>query len=278
VTVGIVGLGLIGGAVGQALASSGFVKRVVGFDRSPEAGQEALRLGCVRDIVERLEDMRDANLLLVAVPPSEVPGVLRELSDIVKPGAVVTDCASVKSAIVAGVPEALETRFVGGHPIAGYAGRGAKYASPDLFDEAIWVLTPTTGTNPDALLTVEELVRDLGAIPVTMTPEEHDRHAAVLSHLPHLLASALILQSEFLTFPNMASGSWRDLTRVAGASPSLYADIFVQNSPVLLSAIETMRDQLEAFALAIGNGDKQALERMQEAAYKLKHDREREWI
>lgn len=277
-TVGIVGLGLIGGAVGQALASSGFVKRVVGFDRSPEAGQEALRLGCVRDIVERLEDMRDANLLLVAVPPSEVPGVLRELSDIVKPGAVVTDCASVKSAIVAGVPEALETRFVGGHPIAGYAGRGAKYASPDLFDEAIWVLTPTTGTNPDALLTVEELVRDLGAIPVTMTPEEHDRHAAVLSHLPHLLASALILQSEFLTFPNMASGSWRDLTRVAGASPSLYADIFVQNSPVLLSAIETMRDQLEAFALAIGNGDKQALERMQEAAYKLKHDREREWI
>ena len=192
--------------------------------------------------------------------------------------AVVTDCASVKSAIVAGVPEALETRFVGGHPIAGNAGQGAKFASPDLFDEAVWVLTPTPRTNPDAVLTVEELVRDLGATPVSMTPEEHDRHAAVLSHLPHLLASALILQSEFLTFPNMAGGSWRDITRVAGSNPRLYADILIQNAPVLLSAIETMRDQLDAYAKAIGSGESDSVQRILEAAYKLKYDREREWI
>ena len=111
-----------------------------------------------------------------------------------------------------------------------------------------------------------------------MTPQEHDRHAAVLSHLPHLLASALILQSEFLTFPNMAGGSWRDLTRVAGSNPMLYADVFLQNSTVLLSAVETMREQLDAFAKAIQAGDRETLIRIQEAASKLKHDREREWI
>lgn len=277
-TVAIVGLGVIGGSVGQALASSGFVKRVVGFDRDPQACSEALQFGCVPEVAGSLEDLREANVWLLAVPPSEVPGVLRRLADISKPSAVVTDCASVKGAIVAGLPEALETRFVGGHPIAGNAGRGARYASTDLFDEAVWVLTPTPRTDPDAMLTVEELVRDLGATPVTMTPEEHDRHAAVLSHLPHLLASALILQSEFLSFPNMAGGSWRDLTRVAGANPQLYADIFVQNRHVLLAAIETMREQLSAFAKAINAGDRDALERIQEAAYKLKHDREREWI
>ncbi len=276
--VAIVGLGLIGGSVGQALASSGFVKRVIGYDRNPDACAEAIKQGCVREVADCLEDAREANLWLLAVPPSEVHGVLRELADVIKMSAVVTDCASVKSAIVAGVPEALETRFVGGHPIAGNAGQGAKFASPDLFDEAVWVLTPTPRTNPDAVLTVEELVRDLGATPVSMTPEEHDRHAAVLSHLPHLLASALILQSEFLTFPNMAGGSWRDITRVAGSNPRLYADILIQNAPVLLSAIETMRDQLDAYAKAIGSGESDSVQRILEAAYKLKYDREREWI
>jgi prephenate dehydrogenase len=226
-----VGVGLIGGSVGLAARNSGW--DVIGVDR-PEVLEEAVSLGTV-DRPSTLKETRGADLVVLAVPISKITSLVAELPPT---SALVTDVASTKMAIVREA-EARGLRFVGGHPMAGSQLSGVANARADLFEGARYFLTPTGKTDPDAYREVAGFVRDLGAVPTAVDPEKHDLLMAALSHLPHLMAAALLkvasdISPEALSF---AGPSFRDLTRVGASNPSLWSDILAENAPALGEAL-----------------------------------------
>jgi prephenate dehydrogenase len=230
-TLGIVGVGLIGGSVGLAARNSGW--DVIGVDR-PEVLEEAASLGAV-DRPSTLKEARGADLVVLATPISKVTDLIAELPPM---DALVTDVASTKTAVVREA-ERQGLRFVGGHPMAGSQLSGVENARADLFKGARYFLTPTEETNPEAYREVSGFVRDLGAVPTAVDPEKHDLLMAALSHLPHLMAAALLkvasdISPEALSF---AGPSFRDLTRVGASNPSLWSDILAENAPALGEAL-----------------------------------------
>ena len=225
------GVGLIGGSVGLAARDAGW--DVMGVDR-PEVLEEAATLGAV-DRPSTLKEARGSDLVVLATPISKVADLIAELPPT---EALVTDVASTKTAVVRGAA-GQGLRFVGGHPMAGSQLSGVGNARADLFKGARYFLTPTDETDPEAYREVAGFVRSLGAVPTAVDPEKHDLLMAALSHLPHLMAAALLkvasdISPEALAF---AGPSFRDLTRVGASNPSLWSDILAQNAPALGEAL-----------------------------------------
>jgi prephenate dehydrogenase len=242
-----VGVGLIGGSVGLAARNSGW--NVIGVDK-PEVLEEAVSLGAV-DRSSTLKEVRDANLLILAAPISKITGLVAELPPT---NALVTDVASTKTAIVREA-EAQGLRFVGGHPMAGSQLSGVANARADLFKGARYFLTPTDKTDADDYREVAGFVRSLSAVPTAVDPQKHDLLMAALSHLPHLMAAALLkvasdISPEALSF---AGPSFRDLTRVGASNPSLWSDIMAQNAPALGEALGAFAGAMAQLGSEISN-------------------------
>jgi prephenate dehydrogenase len=230
-TLGIIGVGLIGGSVGLAAGYSGW--EVVGVD-TPEVLDNATQSGAIH-CASTLKEVREADLVVLAAPISKVTDLL---GDLTPTNALITDVASAKSAIVRRA-ESLKLRFVGGHPMAGSQLSGVANASSNLFEGARYFLTPTSRTDPEDYREVAGFVRELGAVPTAVDPEKHDLLMAALSHLPHLMAAALLkvasdISPEALSF---AGPSFRDLTRVGASNPELWSDILAENAPALGEAL-----------------------------------------
>ncbi len=230
-SLGIIGVGLIGGSVGLAARQTGW--EVVGVDE-PEVLEEAVELGAI-DRASTLKEVRGADLLVLAAPISRVSDLIPALTPT---DALTTDVASAKNAVVRAA-EAQDLRFVGGHPMAGSQLAGVTNARAELFKGARYFLTPTENTAPDDYREVAQFVRELGATPTAVDPEKHDLLMAALSHLPHLMAAALLkvasdISPEALSF---AGPSFRDLTRVGASNPELWSDIMAENAPALGEAL-----------------------------------------
>ena len=225
------GVGLIGGSVGLAARNAGW--DVIGVDRS-QVLEEAVTLGAVHR-PSTLKEVRGADLVVLATPISRITDLITELAPT---DALVTDVASTKTAVVREA-ERQGLRFVGGHPMAGSQLSGVANARADLFRGARYFLTPTGRTDPGVYREVSGFVRSLGAVPTAVDPEKHDLLMAALSHLPHLMAAALLkvasdISPEALSF---AGPSFRDLTRVGASNPSLWSDILAENAPALGEAL-----------------------------------------
>ncbi|MBX6763878.1 MAG: prephenate dehydrogenase/arogenate dehydrogenase family protein [Rubrobacteraceae bacterium] len=227
-TLAVVGVGLIGGSIGLAARSRGDWE-VIGVDR-PGVLEKAAALGAI-DRPSTLKEARGADLVVLAAPISQIVTLLKDLSPT---RALMTDVASTKAGIVREA-ERLGLRFVGGHPMNGSQLSGVDNARADLFEGARYFLTPTERTDPDDYREVSGFVRSLGATPTAVEADKHDLLMAALSHLPHLMAVALLrvasdISPEALSF---AGPSFRDLTRVGSSNPSLWADILAENAPAL---------------------------------------------
>ncbi|MDR7539060.1 MAG: prephenate dehydrogenase/arogenate dehydrogenase family protein, partial [Armatimonadota bacterium] len=188
--VAIVGLGLIGGSLGMRLRALGLAS-VVGIDCDVAAARRARERGAADEVHGDLAHVREAEVIIVAVPPEQTVAVAQEAAAHAPAGAVLTDVASVKAPIVARLAGLGGVRYVGGHPMFGSEGRGIDAASADLPAGHPYVLTPVEATSGQALQTMERLVQDLGMRPVLLAPDEHDRLVAQVSHLPYLLALLL---------------------------------------------------------------------------------------
>ena len=249
-TIGVVGLGLIGGSIGLALRDPS--RRIVGFDPDPAAAAVARDRLCV-DALASLEEVARADVVFVAVPPdANVPVVGRVLRS-AGPETVVSDCASVKGEVAAWAQREKRPDFVPGHPMAGHEKGGAAYASAWMFRGARWLLTPVRATATASVRAVEALVKTMGATPVRLDAAAHDRHVATVSHLPHALAALLVNLGEEFEAADVAGGSWRDMTRVGGVDPELWTQIMMRNRTELARALRdyegglaTMRAALEA--------------------------------
>jgi prephenate dehydrogenase len=253
--LGIVGTGLIGASVGLAAKRAG-VDRIEGYDFAGETLQVAEERGAIDEGVESPGDLKDTDLIVAAVPVTALRPVLRELLA-ANDGATVTDVGSTKTNVAdaAGNP-----RFVGGHPVTGSEAHGPAHATADLFDGATWFLTPSSATEPERYRLVHGFVSALGATPVAIDPDAHDRLVALTSHLPHALANLLVNQAGATRVEGheplaAAGGSLRDMTRVAGANPRIWIDIFLENSGAIRESLAEHRRRIEQLETALEKGD-----------------------
>jgi prephenate dehydrogenase len=261
--VAVVGVGVIGGSVGLA-ARRRLGATVRGVD--PRSG-DALAAGAID---EACDDVRGAvagaDAAFVAVPLAVLPGTVADVLDAAPPGCLVTDVGSTKRAVVSANGD---ERFVGGHPLAGSEAAGVEHAREDLFDEAIWYLKPTSTTSGIVLERLHRLITGLGARPVAIDAATHDRMMAAVSHLPHVVANTLVGQAgRALGGERLppTGPSFRDATRVAGANPALWPDIYLANRDALLDAIDETVRRLGAARDALAAGDRDRLAAWQQAA------------
>ena len=255
--IALFGAGLIGGSVALALKNRFPSSRLTVWGRDPERLKTLLdrRLA---DAVETdpVAAVREADLVVLCTPVGNLPELARSIAPGLSPGAAVTDAGSVKSCVVEQLSPLFGGRFVGAHPMAGSERSGLAAARADLFEGAPCIVTPVSGTDPRALRTVTAFWEALGAKVTLMSPEEHDRTAARLSHLPHALAFAL-MNLVVDTLPEgaqgLAGGSFRDATRVAASNPELWTGILSCNRTEVAAALREMSKLLKSMASALGD-------------------------
>lgn len=249
----VIGLGLIGGSLCAALNQRGWI--VSGEDQDPKRSEAALDRGLVRSV--GLDHL--AEISFVSVPVASIPHeVTRALEGT---SGVVTDVGSVKEVVVT---EVSDPRFVGGHPMAGSELEGLDGADPNLFEGAVWVLTPTSTTSDEAFALVAEIVNELGAEVVGLDPARHDALVAVVSHVPHLTAATLMglakeKSSEHAALLRLAAGGFRDMTRIASGHPGIWLDICADNRDAIVTELDELISGLEAMRAAVASGDRAEL-------------------
>ncbi len=246
-TAAVIGIGLIGGSIAAGLRSEGW--QVVGHDALAEHGERAVALGLVDAAVSTIEEASDgADLVVVAAPPTATIEVLASLNTDV----TVMDVASVKAPVLA-VASHLPG-FVGTHPMAGRETSGPEAASPALFNGASWVVLEESPT--DRRVEVLDVVEALGARPLIMRAEDHDRAVARISHLPQVVASSLLgVAADDPHALGLAAGSFRDLTRVGASEPLTWVEILKANDDAVLDAIGALRGRLDLLESAISLPD-----------------------
>jgi prephenate dehydrogenase len=274
--VAILGLGLIGGSVGLALRNrpGDPPARVIGFDPHSDALDAALAAGAIDEAAASAEEaVAEAEVVFVATPVGALAQTVRLALACSPAGCVVTDVGSTKRSLMRDLEglRALE-RFVGGHPLAGSEEGGLQRARGDLFDGAAWCLTPMPGATPPRRLV--GLIERFGAEVVEIDADSHDRLMAQVSHLPHVLANVLVVGTggfdERERLLAAAGPSFRDATRVAGASSAIWTDIYLSNADMVASAVEQAIASLQQVRDALRRGDAQALRSWNERARERK--------
>jgi prephenate dehydrogenase len=259
--IAVLGVGLIGGSIGLA-AKRRLRAEVAGFDSDPENAKRGVELGALDRADATIAAAVDgADVVFCAGPVRALPELVASALDSSDPDAVVTDVGSTKRELIAGLrrEERLE-RFIGGHPIAGAESAGVANARDDLFEGARWYLTPTDRSSGVMYDRLQRAVADLGARPQAIDADTHDRLMATVSHLPHVIANVLVQQAaaasveESERLPEVGP-SFRDTTRVAGANPAIWGDIFATNSEAVAREIDSAADRLREAAELIRAGD-----------------------
>jgi prephenate dehydrogenase len=243
----ILGVGLLGGSMGLAVKADGSAGKVVGYGHRASTLEEALRLGAIDRAEARPADaVRGADLVVLCTPVGLFESLLTEIAQTLQPGAIVTDVGSTKRSVVALAERILPrgVHFVGSHPMAGSEKRGVQHASADLFHGAVCITTPTSKTDPSAVEQIEAFWRRLGMTTTRLSPDEHDRLLADMSHLPHALAAALVTMQEEASLP-LAGKGFRDATRIAAGDGGLWRDILLDNRDNLRASAERLRQQLQ---------------------------------
>ena len=275
--VAIIGVGLIGGSLGMILRRKGLADSVVGIGRRVENLKLAVELGALdRYVADPKEGVREADLVVLATPVDTYERHLKEWASVLRPGTIVSDVGSVKGALVERSERLLRkgVSFVGAHPIAGKEKTGVAAGSPDLFKGARCILTPTKQTDQQALQSIREVWEATGSVVVCMDPHLHDKILGAVSHLPHVVAFALMNalrevrdhEVPELDLRAHSGGGLRDTTRIAASSPEMWRDIFLWNRENLVTLIETYERHLNQLKQLIHSADGAGIEKALEQA------------
>ncbi len=265
-TVAVAGVGLIGGSLGLALRSRGLARRVVGLVRRQATVEAAIALGALDAGSTDPSIVRGAELIVLAPPVLTMPAIAAEIAPHLTAGSLVTDVGSTKSRLVRELPLILPpaVAFVGGHPMAGSEKGGVEAARADLFEGAVYVLTPVAETDAPSLARMAGLVRALGAVPVEMEPALHDEAVARISHLPHVAAAVVAEAAIAGTLPLdilrlLVAGGFKTTTRIAASPPEMWRDICLTNREAMLDVLSQAAARLDSFREALQGADGPAL-------------------
>lgn len=257
-------MGLLGSSITLAILRSLFHTQSVGFSHRPSTRKKARNLGVADRIVDTITDcVSDADIVILATPVCTFENLFEEIAADLKPGAVVTDVGSTKSLPHKWAQKYLPSgvHYVGSHPIAGSEQRGVEFARDDLLFGATCIVTKTPRTNPSAIRTIRKLWVDLGCSVKVMTPAEHDRVFAAVSHTPHITAAALVnaTGTDHIKF---AGTGFVDTSRIASGPENIWADIFTTNSTNCVRGIDRVIKQLEKLKTAIAAKDQKKITKL----------------
>lgn len=267
----ILGVGLIGGSLARALKQAGAVDHVCGFGRNIGELQKAQDLGVVDSFSTDLaEAVRGADLVVLAVPVGVFEALAARLKDCLGSDTILTDVGSTKESVIDAVRRGfggqLPARFVPGHPIAGTEKRGVEASFPELYRDRRVILTPLPETDPQAVRTVQAMWTEAGAQVTTMEPHHHDEVLAATSHLPHVLAFALVDALSRMRDHNeifqYAAGGFRDFTRIASSDPAMWHDICLANAEQIGKVMDLFLADLTRIRAAIADGDSDTIEQI----------------
>ncbi|MCT4331992.1 prephenate/arogenate dehydrogenase family protein [Paracoccus sp. YLB-12] len=266
--VALIGLGLIAGSMAHAMRDGGLAGEIVGYARSAETRDIAREIG----LCDRVEDsaaaaVRDADLVVLAVPVGAMGDVAAEIAPHLKPGATITDVGSVKQSVIDAVDPHLPAgvHFIPGHPLAGTEHSGPRSGFATLFRNRWWLLTPLPDSDPDAVARLSDLVRAMGAKTDNMEAGHHDLVLAVTSHAPHLIAYTMVGVADHLRrvtdeeVIQYSAAGFRDFTRIAASDPTMWRDVFLHNREATLDILGRFTEELFVLQRAIRMGDGQQL-------------------
>lgn len=272
--LGLIGCGLMGGSFALALKKAGLVKRVVGYSKSPSTTTRALEMGVIdMQAVSSEAAATGSDLVLLALPVGATQAALASIQHVVTPQMLIMDVGSTKGDVVQAARQALGAQiasFVPAHPNTGKEVAGVAHADADLYHGAKVILTPTEHTLPSHLDKARAVWKALDCDVRVMSPETHDAAFAAVSHLPHLLAFAMMQsvmqQSQADAFLSIAGPGFRDFTRIAAGDPKMWRDILLANKDEVLAQARQFKDAVQAFEQVLQNHDGQGLEDMITAA------------
>ncbi|MEW4489116.1 prephenate dehydrogenase [Thalassoglobus sp. JC818] len=274
--IAIVGVGLIGGSIALASRERNLCRSIVGVGRNPDRLNEAIARNVIDSAVSSIDSLEDVDLVIVCTPVDRIVDHVASILKATPSETLITDAGSVKSGICEQVLEldGGRERFVGSHPLAGSHQSGFEHATADLFVNRKCVVTPMQETTPELTETMMQFWKNLGMLVHTATPKEHDRILAMVSHLPHLVASALagIVPDSALAF---GSTGFRDTTRVAAGDADLWTAIFNDNSDQICAATSDMIERLSEFRTALKNDDREAIQNLLESGRVSRNEFER---
>ena len=272
--LGLIGCGLMGGSFALAMRRAGLVKRVVGYSKSPSTTERARMMGVI-DIVapSALMAVSGADIVLIAVPVAATESTFKAIKHLVTPDMLIMDVGSTKRDVIDAGRRALREQigsFVPAHPITGKEVSGVDNADPDLYTGRQVIITPIERTLPTQLQKAIDVWTALGCRVLKMTPEQHDAAFASVSHLPHMIAFALMNaisgQPQGKDYLSLAGPGFRDFTRIAASDPKVWRDILMSNREELLTQSKIFQDSLKALELVLSSGNTDALEGLIEKA------------
>ena len=268
-TAGFIGLGLIGGSIARALKKQAPSTTVMAYMRSRDRLLKAQEDGAVDIILEGVgEPLRQCDIIFLCTPVEYNASYLEQIRPYLKPGAVITDVGSTKTQIHEAVQSlAMEESFIGGHPMAGSEKTGYENSTDHLLENAYYILTPTDKTPESSVAMMTQTASLIGAIPLVLDYREHDRIVAAVSHLPHIIASALVnlvnmLDSDQEYMKTIAAGGFRDITRIASSSPIMWEQICVENNQNISNVLDDYIRLLVQIKCFVDNKDSRSLYQM----------------
>ncbi|EHP30684.1 putative prephenate and/or arogenate dehydrogenase (unknown specificity) [Sulfurimonas gotlandica GD1] len=271
--VAIVGLGLMGGSLALSLKKLDFIDKIVGSDHNKEHQEQALELNLVSEIVD-FEEVKKYDVIFLAIPVDGVIAVLKNLTDIDE-NTTIIDLGSTKSIIVSSVPPAIRKNFIAAHPMTGTEYFGPKAAIEGLYKDQVVVLCDLEDSGKFQQEVSRKIFKALGMRKYFMGSNEHDRHAAFISHMPHAIsysiANTVMKQENKHNILALAAGGFRSMSRLAKSSPNMWEDIFRQNKSNLLEAIEVFEGELSMLKKSIENDEWSEVNKTMNDGYKL-HD------
>jgi prephenate dehydrogenase len=272
--LGVIGCGLMGGSFALALKRAGLVKRVVGYSKSPSTTERARLMGVIDvEAPSALLAVSGADIVLIAVPVAASEATFKAIKHLVTSDMLVMDVGSTKRDVIDAGRRALREHigsFVPAHPITGKEVSGVENADPDLYTGRQVILTPIERTLTVQLQKAVDVWTALGCRVLKMSPEQHDAAFAAVSHLPHLIAFAMINavsgQPQGKDYLSLAGPGFRDFTRIAASDPKVWRDILISNREELLAQSKIFQRNLHALELMISSGNTEALEGLLEQA------------
>ena len=263
----VIGLGLIGGSMALSLKNTGEDFKITGYDIEGEA----MNIAKYRNVIDIIagdykEAASDADLIIIATPISKIVEVVENIKDYLKKGAIITDVGSAKEKIVQKISKILPEGvfFIGGHPMAGSENEGILSATPELFRNTFYILTPTDITVSEPLVILHSLFTKIGAKVISMDPREHDENVALISHLPHILSTNLVdmiddEQKKMKNLFKLCAGGFRDMTRIAAANTKMWLDISLENKDVLIKTVDNYIKYLTKFNKYLQQRDSESI-------------------
>ncbi|MBR4706434.1 MAG: prephenate dehydrogenase [Pseudobutyrivibrio sp.] len=261
-TVGFVGLGLIGGSIAKAILKAYPNTRILATASRESTIEAAFEERLIdNNGLLKIHQFGQCDIIFLCSPVKINMDYLRQLKDVVKPDCIITDVGSVKGDITAVARElSITNQFIGGHPMTGSELTGLEHSDALLLENAYYILTCDSDMNPDTYNEFGQYIKSLGAIPIKLSPEEHDEATAAVSHLPHVIAASLVnliqdTDDERTIKKTIAAGGFKDITRIASGSPVMWQHIFLSNRDAILKLIDAYKDELEKFRAAINAAD-----------------------